>query len=93
MKSVRPPSHPPLRRPAPAPYFHLLFLVFQIPPSRGRNQIMLIISQHIENPGLVRTVYSGIFRDIQQCSAILRLIEGHLWILRHIQALLKHMEP
>ena len=22
-----------LRRPAPAPYFHLLFLIFQIPPS------------------------------------------------------------
>ena len=34
--------------------------------------------RHIENPGTVRTVYSGIFTDIQQYSAILRL--------RHIEA-------
>ena len=34
--------------------------------------------RHIENPGIVRTVYSGIFRDIQQYSTILRL--------RHIEA-------
>ena len=27
-----PSSHPLLRRPAPAPYFHPFFLIFQIPP-------------------------------------------------------------
>ena len=27
-----------LRRPALAPYFHRLFKIFQIPPSRGANQ-------------------------------------------------------
>ena len=32
---------------------------------------------HIENPGIVRTVYSGIIRDIQQYSAILSHNEGH----------------
>ena len=33
-KSVSPPP-PPLGRHAPAPYFHLLFLIFQIPPPAG----------------------------------------------------------
>ena len=39
------------------------------------------IMRHIEKPGIVTTVYSqvfsGIFRDIQQYSAMLRHIEGH----------------
>ena len=30
-----------LRRPAPAPYFHLLSLIVQIPPSGGGNQNLL----------------------------------------------------
>ena len=30
-----------LSRPAPAPYFHLFFLIFQIPPSEGGNQTLL----------------------------------------------------
>ena len=30
-----------------------------------------------ETFGMVRTVYSGIFRDIQQYSAMFRHIEGH----------------
>ena len=30
-----------LREPAPAPYFHPLFLIFQIPPSWGGNQNLL----------------------------------------------------
>ena len=36
---------------------------------------------------------SGIFRDIQKYSAMFRDTEGHWSILRHIQALLRHMEP
>ena len=31
-------THTLLREPAPAPYFHPLFLIFQIPPSRRGNQ-------------------------------------------------------
>ena len=38
---------------------------------------------NIENPGIVRTVRLGILRRIQ----------GHSAILRHIQALLRHIEP
>ena len=34
------------------------------------------MTPHIENPGIVRTVYSGIFRHIQ----------GHSAIFSHIQA-------
>ena len=59
-------------------------------------QISKII-RHNENPGIVRTVYSGIsyiFRDNQQYSVMFRLIfkhvraytEGSYYILRHIQA-------
>ena len=47
---------------------------------------ILTILRHIEN--------SGIVRDIQQYTAIaiFRHTEGHLDILRHILALLRHME-
>ena len=59
---------------------------------------------HIENPGIIRTVYSGIFRqtylrtfsNIQPCSgqysAMFKRIEGHQRILKHIQALLWHIK-
>ena len=36
--------------------------------------VFITILQHIENPGIVRTVYSSIFRDIQQYSAMVRLL-------------------
>ena len=40
---------PHLRRPAPGPYFHPLFLIFQIPaPSRGGNQNLLPPSELCE---------------------------------------------
>ena len=35
------------------------------------------MSQHIENLGIVRTVYSGIFKDIQQDLAMFRYIEEY----------------
>ena len=44
---------------------------------------ILTILRHIEN--------SGIVRDIQQYTAMFRHTEGHLDILRHILALLRHM--
>ena len=51
--------------------------------------------RHIENPGIVKTVYSGICRHMQghQYSAMFRHIEGHQGIFNHIQALLRHIEP
>ena len=39
--------------------------------------LIITILHHIENPGIVKTVYSGIFRDIQQYSAMLKHIEEH----------------
>ena len=51
-----------------------------------KNNVIITISLQIENPGIVRTVYSGIiFRDIQQYFVMFRYIEGHLGILRDIQ--------
>ena len=41
---------------------------------------------------IVRTVYSGIFRDIQQYSVMFRHIVGHEGILRHIRSLLRRKE-
>ena len=44
------------------------------------NNVIITISRHIENPGIVRTVYSGILRHIQGHSAIfsrVRRIQGH----------------
>ena len=40
--------------------------------------IMFIVTimQHTENPAIVKTVYSGIFRRIQGHSAIFRQIDG-----------------
>ena len=34
------------------------------------NNIVIIISRHIENSGIVKTVYSGIFRHIEEHSVI-----------------------
>ena len=38
---------------------------------------MITTSQHIEKPGIVKTVYSGIFSKIQSCSGILRDIKAY----------------
>ena len=40
------------------------------------NDVIITISRHIEYPGIVRTVYSGILRHIQ----------GHSAIFSHLQA-------
>ena len=49
--------------------------------------------RHVENPVIVRTVYSGIFRHFQGDSSIFSHTEGYQSIIRHTQALLKHIEP
>ena len=59
----------------------------------NNNNVIVTISRHIENPSIVRTVYSGIFREIEQYSAIFSGIEEHQGILRHIKTLLRRMEP
>ena len=38
---------------------------------------IITILWHIENPSIFTTVYSGIFRDIQQYSVMFRHAEGH----------------
>ena len=50
------------------------------------NNVITTISRHIENPGIVRTVYSetaysGTFSNIQPCSDILRGIKAYSGIL------------
>ena len=69
---------------------------FQHNNSYNSNNITIIISQHIENPDIVRTVYSGIFTsglfwDIQQYSAIVRHIEAYLGIIEAYRALIKNI--
>ena len=41
--------------------------------------------RHIENPGIVRTVYSGIFSHIQAHSAIFSHVQAHREAFRHIE--------
>ena len=41
------------------------------------NNVIITILQHIENHGRVRTVYSDIFRAIQQYSVMFRHMEAH----------------
>ena len=41
----------------------------------NNNNVIITILWHIENPGIVRTVYSGIFRHT----------EGHSAIFSHVQ--------
>ena len=50
------------------------------------NNIIVIILWHNENPGIVRTVYSGILRHIQGHSAIFSHVQANLAIIRHIEA-------
>ena len=42
--------------------------------------------RHIESPGIVRTVYSGIFRHSQGQSAICSHVQTYLGRLRYIEA-------
>ena len=46
------------------------------------------ISPHIKNPGIVRTVYSGIFRPIQGHSAIFSHVQAYWQTLRYIEVYL-----
>ena len=54
--------------------------------------LFITISRHIENPGVVRTVYSGIFRLIQRHSAIFSLFQAYWVALRYIEVYLGIIE-
>ena len=54
-------THTLLREPAPAPYFHLLFLIFQIPTLGGGNQNLLSPTLKRGRGRLVRTMLYTIF--------------------------------
>ena len=43
------------------------------------------ISQHIEDPGIVKSVYSGIFRHIQEYAVMF------IYNTRHLQESVKHV--
>ena len=43
--------------------------------NNNNNNVITTISRHIDNPGILRTVFSGIFRHIQ----------GHSSIFSHVQ--------
>ena len=47
---------------------------------------IISISRHIENPDIARTVYSGIFRHIEERLAIFSYVQASLETLKHIQA-------
>ena len=48
--------------------------------------LLWLLLWHIENPGIVRTVYSGIFRYIQRDSAILNHVQAYGGVFRHVEA-------
>ena len=39
--------------------------VFEYNHISYNNDVIITLLQHIVNPGIVRTIYSGMFRDIQ----------------------------
>ena len=57
-----------------------------------KNNFIINISQHTENPGIVRTVYSCIFRPIQSHSAIISHVKAYWGTLRHTEAYLGIIE-
>ena len=58
--------------------------------------------RHIENPGIVRTVYSGIFMyikghsaifsHVQPCQGTLRHIQANVGIIKAYRAIFRHIE-
>ena len=69
---------------------------YVMPKAYSRPCQISIMMKHIENLGIVRTVYSGIFGDIQQYLAgfrpIFRDFQVYCGTLRHIKALLWQIE-
>ena len=57
-----------------------------------KNNFIINISQHIENPGIVKTVYSCIFRPIQSHSAIFSHVKAYWGTLKHTEAYLGIIE-
>ena len=50
--------------------FYMVYSNDSLVISYINNNVVITISWHVEKPGIVRTVYSGIFRHIQEHSAI-----------------------
>ena len=51
--------------------------------SYNNNNVIITISRHIENPGIVRAVYSWTFSNIQPGSGIMMNIKAYSNIFRH----------
>ena len=54
--------------------------------SYNNDNVNITISRCIENSGIVRTLYSGVFRHIQGLSAIFSYGHAYWRILRYIKA-------
>ena len=71
-------------------------LAYLMPEAYSKPYQISCMLGHIENPCIVRTVYSGIFRYIQWHSAILSHFQAYWRTLVHVkayfQALLRHTE-
>ena len=61
----------------------------------NNNNIIMTILWYIENPGIVRLVYSGIFRHIQGliqvCSCILKDIKAYSGVVEAYGAIIRHI--
>ena len=51
--------------------------ISQAENNSNNNNVIITISQHIETPGIVRTVYSGFFKHIQVHSAIFSHVQAY----------------
>ena len=52
-------------------------LAYLIPAAYSKLCQIYKMMRHIENTGIIRTVYLGIFGNIQQYSAMVKYIEGY----------------
>ena len=59
--------------------YHTIFrtMTFLMPEPCSKSCQIAKVMKHIENPGIVRMLYSGIFRDIQPFSGMMRGIKAY----------------
>ena len=76
-------------------YLHLDILrtlTYLKPKAYAKHCQISKMTRHIENPGIFRTVYSGISKDIQQYSGILRKIKAYSSIIVAYWAIFRYIQ-
>ena len=68
-------------------------LAYLIPAGYSKPCQLYKMMRHIENSDIVRTAYSGIFKQNQEHSAIFSHVQAYWEILGPIETLLRHIEP